>query len=240
MKKIFAILMCALLICAVPISAFAEGEETYSAEADGVAEDNSAIETETSAEGENTITDTVMEGLEEEEKEEIKSITDQIVSCIEAHLDSISLFLTMILSIFYQIRKHKSLNKSIGTLNNNAISVAENSSSAISKALSNMEGVSGVVTGYQTEIAALLEAYRNTAEDRARLESELIEIHKALKLAKEANIEFSNELADLIALANIPNYKKEEMGARHLAAVHAIVEAETETEEVKEDVGEEK
>jgi hypothetical protein len=62
-----------------------------------------------------------------------------------------------------------------------------------------------------------------------------------LKLSKDANVEFANELAELLTLANIPNFKKEEIGARHLAAVKAIAEAEakTETEEVKKDVGEE-
>mgnify|MGYP003296352319 CR=1 FL=1 len=71
-----------------------------------------------------------------------------------------------------------------------------------------------------------------------------------LKTSADANIEFANELAELLGLANIPNYKKEEIGARHLESVKAILEAEKKaeavalipatTEEAKEDVGETK
>ena len=62
------------------------------------------------------------------------------------------------------------------------------------------------------------------------------------------NIAFADELAELLTLANIPNFKKESIGASHLARVNAILEAKkkaeaaamipTTTEEVKEDVGE--
>jgi hypothetical protein len=64
-----------------------------------------------------------------------------------------------------------------------------------------------------------------------------------------------NEIAELIALSNIPNYKKDALGSRHVAAVDAIIKAEemaeieadnaakmllpATTEEVKENVGEE-
>ena len=96
------------------------------------------------------------------------------------------------------------------------------------------------MTGYDAKIVALLEAFKTTAEDKARLEKELVEIRNYLKTSTDANIEFANELGELLGLANIPNYKKEEIGARHLEAVKAIMEAEakaevamTETEEVK-------
>ena len=59
------------------------------------------------------------------------------------------------------------------------------------------------------------------------------------------NKALADELGELLALANIPNYKKEEIGARHVAAKREILDAEaaivtsTITEEAKEDVGEE-
>mgnify|MGYP002514089081 CR=1 FL=1 len=79
-------------------------------------------------------------------------------------------------------------------------------------------------------------------------EKEFVELKNYLKTSTDANIEFANELAELLGLANIPNHKKEEIGARHLEHVKAILEAEKKaeaaavvsTEEVKEDVGEEK
>lgn len=63
--------------------------------------------------------------------------------------------------------------------------------------------------------------------------------------SSKSNLEFADELGELLALANIPNYKKEEIGARHVAAKREILDAEaaivtsTITEEAKEDVGEE-
>jgi sulfopyruvate decarboxylase TPP-binding subunit len=116
-------------------------------------------------------------------------------------------------------------------------------------ALSEMQNASGAVTGFETKIVALLEAFKTTAEDKLRLENELVEIKNYLKTATDANVELGNEIAELLGLANIPNYKKEEMGARHLAVLKAIIEAEKKAEaaamvantgEVKEDAGETK
>ena len=61
----------------------------------------------------------------------------------------------------------------------------------------------------------------------------MTEIKSYLKTATKANVEFSNELAELLTLANIPNFKKEEIGARHLAAVNAIQAAENEVSAMK-------
>ena len=69
--------------------------------------------------------------------------------------------------------------------------------------------------------------------DKAMLEK----VNKHLETSKSANLEFSNELAELLVLANIPNSKKDELYSRHRAAVDAMAAAE-ETE-VKENDGEE-
>jgi hypothetical protein len=134
------------------------------------------------------------------------------------------------------MRKHKLLNKSIGTMNNNTITIAENSANMMSQAVSNISNTANIVTAYDARIAAMLEAHQATVADRDRLEKELHELKAFLRSAAEANLEFSNELAELLNLANIPNFKKEEIGARHLAAVNSIKSAEeealTHTEEV--------
>ena len=223
MKKILAILI-ALMICVMPLVAFAEDAEV-------VEGDNSTTTEEVPTEGEISAPD--------ETPEEVTALTDTIVKWIEEHSAELGIIVTLIGYGIVMLKKLGTVIKSAGTMNNNAISMAKTSTEFMGNALTEMQSASGAVTGYQTEIALLLETFRNTAEDKARLENELLEIHKALKLAKESNIEFSNELAELIALANIPNYKKEEMGARHLAAVNAIAEAETVTEEVKKDDGKE-
>ncbi len=144
------------------------------------------------------------------------------------HLEEISVIATLILTAIYNVRKNKLLTRSMGTMNNNTVAIAQNSSDMMSQALVNMQNASGTVAAYDTRITALLESYEATAEDKKRLESELSEIKAYLKTASEANLEFSNELAELLNLANIPNFKKEEIGSRHLAAVNAIKAAENE------------
>ena len=56
-----------------------------------------------------------------------------------------------------------------------------------------------------------------------------------METSKAANIELSNEVAELLVLANIPNSKKEELYSRHRAVVDAITT--TEVSEVNEDDG---
>ena len=246
MKRIFAVILCLMLVCATPLVTFAEGEETIVNETELV-EDITAAEEETAVEEEITASEEVADE-EGRDWEDVKTtISGAIKGWIEPNLEEISVIVTLILSCFYQMRKHKLLNKSMGTLNNNAITVAKESSNFMSQALSNIENATGAVTSYDGRIVALLDAYKATAEDKERLERELVEIKNYLKTSTQANVEFANELADLLALANIPNYKKQELGARHLAAVNAIIEAEEKaeamipasTEEVKDNVGEE-
>jgi molybdopterin-biosynthesis enzyme MoeA-like protein len=160
--------------------------------------------------------------------------TEKIVEYVKLHLEEISVIITLILTLFYNIRKHGLLNKSIGTLNNNAITVAENSNTAIGAALAKVENVAAVVDGFKEEFNRMLEEVRSNSEEKQKLEQMLVEAQNYLKTAKLANVELANEVAELLVLANIPNSKKEELYSRHLAAVGAIADAEV--TEVKEDV----
>lgn len=235
MKRIFAFILCLMLLCVTPLVASAEVEGEMPTENETVTEGEISPPVETPEETPDVVPEEAPNEEAEPDWDEVQqTISDKIVNWILPHIEEISVIITLFLTIIYNIRRNKVLDKSVGALNNNAITIAQATAEAMDKA-------SGAVTGYSTDIVALLERFRNTAEDRQRLETELLEIHKALKLAKEANVEFANELAELLALANIPNYKKEEIGARHLAAVKALVEieAKTETEEVNKDVGEE-
>lgn len=245
MKKIFAILL-ALMICTMPLVAFAE-ETTIDTEV--VEGDDSTTEVETPTEGE------ISSPIEEEpDFDEVqKTISEMLVDWIEDHSAEIGIIVTLIGYGIVMIKKLGTVIRSASTMNNNAITMATTSKDFMGNALTEMQTASGAIVQYDSRITALLEAFKNTAEDKARLERELLEIKNYLQTSSQANIEFANELADLLALANIPNFKKEEIGARHLAAIKAILEAEAKaeaeadnaakmllpatTEEVKENVG---
>jgi hypothetical protein len=121
MKKIIAFILCAVLLCAMPIVANAEGETV-----DAGAMEEAVVTTNPTAEANAT---------EGEHSADTGFTTEAIVSYIKSHIEEISVIVTLLLTIFYEVRKHGKLNGSIGTLNNNAITVAENSAAAIKSAL---------------------------------------------------------------------------------------------------------
>lgn len=236
MKKFLVCILVILMICTLPFAVFAT-ETTDSA----IETTDSAPETTDSA---IVPPEEVPEEVPEEKEEDLTVlISKKFEEWVVPHLEEISVVITLIGTLFYQIKKNKSLGKVIGTMNNNTISIAEQSSNMMTQALTGMENVSAIVTAYDTRIKALLAAHDATAKDKEKMEKELTEIKTYLKTAAESNIEFANELAELLGLANIPNYKKEEIGKRHLASVNSIKAAEEEAlnavQEVKEDVGEE-
>ena len=217
MKKIITFILCVLLLIVLPLSVYAEGETTVETTETTY---ESAIE---------APVETPEETVPEAEEPASNLLSIKFEEWVLPHLEEISVIITLIFTAFYNMRKHKLLNKSIGTMNNNTVSIAEQSTNMMSQALNNISSTATIVTQYDARIAAMLEAHQATAEDKERLERELAEMKKYLKTAAEANLEFSNELAELLNLANIPNFKKEEIGARHLAAVNAIKSAESET-----------
>lgn len=209
MKKILVIMMCIIVMCALPVVASAEETET-------------AVETPL----------TIGQLLASEDLS-----VDMVVDYVQLHLEEISVIVTLILSIFYNVRKHGKLNKSITTLNNNSVAVAENSAMSIQTSLEGMDNVVATVNEYKDAMIQALEEIRRNDEQRAKLEESLAEVSSYLKATRMANVEFANEVAELLILANIPNSRKDELYARHLAAVNAIQEAESivaEQMEVKE------
>ena len=158
--------------------------------------------------------------------EEVITTSDKIVKWIQDNLEEISVICTLILTVIYQARKHIVLNKSIATMNNNAITVAEKSDSSIGSALTSMQEVSNTVGGFVEAMNALLSEVRSNYEDNKKVTAKLDEATRFINTAKLANIELANEMAELLVLANIPNSKKEELYSRHRAAVNAIAAAE--------------
>lgn len=219
MKKILALIVCTvLLVCAFPISAFAEGESVETVET--IVEVVDASPT-----AEESVTESEISG----EKAMPDITTEAIVGYIKTYFEEISVILTLILTAFYNIRKHKLLNKSISATNLNAITVSENSERAITEALA-------TVSNFKNEFTTLLAEYRTNAEEKKKLEETLNKAMTFIKTAELANEEFANELAELLVLANIPNSKKDELYSRHIAAVKAIREAES-TEVITDDDG---
>lgn len=217
MKKIFALILCAMLICATPVVAFAEGGDTA---------------TEVT---ENTTTEEIV--TESEISVSEPTFPEQIVGFITENYEGtsfLSLAVTIIAYTIVGIKKHKSLNGSIGVLNNNAVSIADNSAKTIKDAMEKVADIAEVVEGYGDKMASMLDEIRKNAEEKQSLEDMLHSVEKTLETSKMASIELANEVAELLVLANIPPSKKEELYSRHRAAVDAIATAEK-TEVVTDD-----
>ncbi len=218
MKKIIALLVCAvLMLCVFPVSVFAEDDPVGDVEPTVEAVDTLPTVEENATEGEISVDTATPE-----------TSSEKIVEYIKTYFEEISVVFTLIMTAFYQARKHKLLNRSIGTLNNNAVDVARNSDASIQKALADMKGMADAVAEYKMEFATMLAEVRESAEEKRKIEEALDETLSFIKAAKLANVELGNEVAELLVLANIPNSKKEELYSRHMAAVGAIAEAETE------------
>lgn len=221
MKKIVFVIICMLLLVAFPISAFATDEPVNEGALPEVNEDVYIPEEENATEGEISAPDSV----DNVEATEEKTVAETIVSFITENYTGsslISLAITVIIYLFYEIKKNKSLNGSIGILNNNAVQIAEKSTLAISNVLNDAKDIADIVKGYKDEIASLLTEIKKNAEEKENLEKTLHSVQAFLATSKLATIELSNEVAELLVLANIPNSKKDELYARHVAAVEAI------------------
>lgn len=221
MKKIFALVICIiLLVCAFPISAFAEGESV-----DGI---------ETTVEVVDTSPTTEESASEEEisgEEAMLSFTTEDIMRIIRNNYKDIAVIISLILYTFYNYIKNKATHTAISVSNRNALTVSENNEFAMAEALK-------TIKSYKDEFSKLRDEFRATEEEKQKLEQTLGEALTYIKTAKLANVEFANELAELLVLANIPNSKKDELYSRHIAAVKAIAEAEK-TEVTTNDGGEE-
>ena len=104
--------------------------------------------------------------------------------------------------------------------------IAENSGVIVQNVLAETAAIAEVVKGYKAELVEALAEIRKNAEEKQSLEATLLSVQKTLETLKMADLEFGNEVAELLVLANIPNAKKEELYSRHRAAVNAIETAE--------------
>lgn len=211
MKKIFIVLLCAMLILALPIAVSAEESA------------NSTPETNTAVEGENSASE--------------QTFSEQVVEYFKTNYDKVLVVVIMAGYSIVESKIRSKMNGSIGTLNNNAVSIANNSANAINTALAKVDVVAGTAKDCLEKVETLMEAYRVSEEDKKAYKDALVRVENYLNTAKLANIEFANELAELLCLSNIPNAKKDELYSKHLDGVHRLEAAEA--EEVKSDDGNE-
>jgi hypothetical protein len=159
---------------------------------------------------------------EEAETETEKTMTETIADYLKSHIEEISVMGTLVMSMIVGGKSKKSILGTVGTVNNNAIAIAENSASTIKTALEEVADIANIVKGYKDEFAALLYEVRKSADEKESLETTLTHVENFLKTAKLATLELSNEVAELLVLANIPTSKKDELYARHVKAVHDL------------------
>lgn len=163
--------------------------------------------------------ETDVPAVEETTAVEEPTITESIVDYVKNNKEEITIVLTIILTAFYEARCRRLMNDSIGVLNKNSIAVAASGNESAKNA-------SDTMSGYKEKMEELLSEFRKNAEEKEKLEGLLTNATKLMETAKLANVELAAEVAELLVLANIPNAKKEELYARHIAAVNAIADAE--------------
>lgn len=210
------------------------------------------VETPVETPEDNTPTD--VPPVEEAPVEEVITLTESIAKWLENNADTISLIISIIGAVIVIVKRVGDLLKKAGIINDNAVTIATESASQMQAAQATIDNAANVVTGYNEQITALLGAFSTLLDENKLLKDDVNTLKNYLHTSTSANIEFSNELATLLALSNIPNYKKDEIGQRHLESVQAILDAEaladaimshhnpveeTPVEEVKENDGEE-
>ena len=202
MKKIFALTLCIMLICATPVMAYAEESPSEPVTEEVVAESETQPE---------------------------ETVPDKIVNFIRENYEGssfLSLAITIVVYTVFSIKKNKALNGTIGILNNNAIKVANDSTNTVIDVMGKAGEMAEVIKGYKEDFEAVITELRKNAEEKQSLEAMLSSVQKTIDTSKLAMKELADEMAELLVLANIPNSKKEELYARHRAAVDAIAMAE--------------
>lgn len=214
MKKIFALILCAMLICATPVMAYAEESPSAPVEQETTVSENLPTTEEVATESENSAEET---------------IPDKIVKFISDNYEGssfLSLAITIVVYTVFSVKKHKALNGTIGILNNNAIKVANDSTNTVIDVMGKAGEMAEIIKGYKDDFEAVITELRKTAEEKQSLEAMLSSVQKTIDTSKMAMKELADEMAELLVLANIPNSKKEELYSRHRAAVDAIATAE--------------
>lgn len=230
---VIGLLIClALIVSIAKIAVSAEDEIPSSV-------DTGVVETESLPADEETVTDDENSAVGDMPAEAPALTTEQVLDWIFENYEEITVILAVIAAALLIIERLTKVIKSIVTCNNNAVDIAVESKETTQAALDEVKSLKETVSTYKEEFANLLAEVRLSDAEKKKYAEALSNNESFLKTAKLANMEFANELAELLVLANIPNSKKEELYARHRAAIAAIDTADNKNAEVKEDVREE-
>mgnify|MGYP006988395742 CR=1 FL=1 len=232
MKKILTFLLCIIIVCAIPLVAFAEEGISTSADTNTTVTENLTTETE-------NVTESEISATEEAPTVTPVLTTEEFLNWIFENYEEIAVILAVISAALLIVERLTKVIKAIITCNNNAVDIAEESKATTQAALEEVNSVKEIVNTYKEEVANLLAEVRQSDEEKKKIEAALAKADNHLQMSKLANTELANEVAELLVLANIPNSKKEELYSRHRAAVDALDAAEHKDTEVKEDVREE-
>lgn len=227
MKKLLIFVTVITLMLTFTVGVFAESSTDISAPDEVISEGENTPEEENATEGEISGDSDIQEAPESSDEIPVSAM---IVKFIEEHFDStsiLSLAATMVVYIFYEIKQRKMLKGSVGTLNNNAIQIAESSVKAVDKAFTEAQRMLDTISEYKTEFAELLNEIRKSAEEKESLEATLHSVNAFMKAVATALKENSDEVMDLLLAANIPNAVKNDMYKRHKEA-EEIVQSITE------------
>ena len=151
-----------------------------------------------------------------------KTLMESFVEWVKSNLAYLSVLATsLVIAIYDKISRGK-ISKTIGTVNNNQIAMANNSSEIMNAALEKVASLAEKVRDFDKRMNEFMAEMRRTVEEKKSLEETMGEVVTFMKATKAAALEASNEVAELLVLANIPNSKKEELYARHRKAVRGL------------------
>lgn len=232
MKKLLIFITVFALMCSLAIGVSATEGTAPEEGVEIITEGENAPDTENATEGEISGESGIQNGGEENAEEEQSPVSAQIIAFLEKHIDStsiISLAVTVVVYIFYEVKQRKMLKGSIGTLNNNAVQIANTASEVVAKSFSEAQNMLAAMNAQKEEFAALIVDFstflgdiKKSAEEKKSLEDTLHSVNAFMHALAAAVKENSDEICDILMAANIPTAKKSDMYERHKEADQLI------------------
>ena len=170
----------------------------------------------------NVVTETAPTTQAPVQTEPEMTLMENFVEWVKANLAYLSVLATSLVIAIYDKISRGRISKTIGTVNNNSIAMANNSSEIMNAALEKVASLAEKVRGFDASMSEFMAEMRRTVEEKKSLEETMAEVVTFMKATKAAALEASNEVAELLVLANIPNSKKEELYARHIEAIRGL------------------
>lgn len=234
MKKILVFILCTVMLCAFAVSASAETHSDMLTSAGNENSGNSHPEKENATESEISPDTTAPENTEStteteppaEETAPEPTVTEYIAEYVKSHIEELCVMASLIVAAIYSKIKDGKFGASLGTLNSNAIKIANKGVEIAESAAEKMDGATSKLMELEEKITSVTEKYEKSEEEKAELSTMLSRVEILLKSVKGAALEASNEVAELLVRANLPNSVKDEIYGRHMKAVHELEAAE--------------